>query len=101
MTKSIDHDDEPKHKHEHGPKEDERQRRPRREREDSGDDPKRHATIIERRWQGSPPPTAERYAKALQQWRKLPGAVSRPATDVTPPDEKRANTNSAGKESES
>ena len=62
MTKSIDHDDEPKHKHEHGPKEDERQRRPRREREDSGDDPKRHATIIERRWQGSPPPTAHRGA---------------------------------------
>ncbi len=54
-----------------------------REREDSGDDPKRHAAIIERRWLGSPPPTLERYARALRQWQALPGAVVRTATDVT------------------
>ncbi len=49
---------------------------------ESGDDAKRHASIIERRWLGSPPPTAERYALAVRQWHALPGAVIQPATDV-------------------
>ena len=61
----------------------ERKSRRDRDREESGDDPKRHASVIERRWLGSPPPTPELYARALQQWEKLPGAVSRPASDVT------------------
>jgi hypothetical protein len=44
--------------------------------------------IIDRRWLGSAPPTAERYARALRQWQALPGAVVRPATDVAqPPDD--------------
>lgn len=43
--------------------------------EGSGDDPRRHAAILALRWEGSPPPTAERYAHALKQWRALPGAV--------------------------
>lgn len=68
------HDGEHEHEHE---------RRSDREREDSGDDPRAHARIIERRWLGSPPPTAERYARALRQWHALPGAVAWPATDVT------------------
>jgi hypothetical protein len=51
--------------------------------EESGDDPKRHAAIIERRWLGSPPPTPELYARALRQWQALPGAVVRPAANVT------------------
>ena len=83
-------------------------RHPEHEREESGDDPKRHASIIERRWQGSPPPTAERYAKALKQWQNLPGAVKGPATDVTgagekgPAGDKRhPDDNSAGMEKES
>jgi hypothetical protein len=106
MAKSKDHDDdpkrEPKDKYEPGRKhEGGRRPHPGYEREETGDDPARHASIIERRWQGSPAPTAERYAKALQQWQKLPGAVSRPATDVTPPDEKPANTNPTGEESKS
>jgi hypothetical protein len=54
------------------------------EREESGDNPERHARIIERRWLGSPPPTAELYANALRQWLALPGAVMRPASEVTP-----------------
>jgi hypothetical protein len=54
-----------------------------RDREDSGDDPLRHAQIIQRRWLGSPPPTFERYARAFRQWQRLPGAVVRPATTVT------------------
>ena len=66
-------------KHEHGRHEHER--RTDRHREESGDDPRRHARIINRRWLGSPPPTAERYALAIQQWHALPGAVLWPATD--------------------
>jgi len=58
-------------------------RRRREHREESGDDPRRHARILQHRWEGSPPPTAERYARALQQWRALPGAVVSPGALVT------------------
>jgi hypothetical protein len=34
------------------------------------------------RWLGSEPPTAEAYARALQQWRQLPGAVGVTAADL-------------------
>jgi hypothetical protein len=82
------------------PPEDERRSRPhradperdRRERErdpdwdDSGDDPLRHARIIERRFLGSVPPTPALYARALQQWLALPGAVVRSVSDVAPPE---------------
>ena len=61
-----------RHPHEHHP-----------EREHTGDSPRKHAEIIERRWLRSPRPTHERYARAIQQWHALPGAVLRPATDVT------------------
>ena len=75
-SKDHDHEDENEHKHERGHRhEHEHHRHPEREPEESGDDPKRHASIIARRWQGSVPPTAERYARALQQWQNLPGAV--------------------------
>jgi hypothetical protein len=37
---------------------------------------------LAKRWTGSAPPTAEAYARALRQWRQLPGAVVTPATDV-------------------
>jgi hypothetical protein len=33
------------------------------------------------RWLGSAPPTAEAYARALAQWRQLPGAVSGAPSD--------------------
>jgi hypothetical protein len=69
---------EPK-RHQH---ENEHKRSPERDREYSGDDPKAHAAILERRWLGSPPPSMARYALALRQWRQLPGAVVRPATDI-------------------
>jgi hypothetical protein len=45
-----------------------------RERHKSGDDPQKHAAILERRWIGSEPPTLERYVHALAQWRALSGA---------------------------
>ena len=61
-------------------------RRPdeKRREEKGGDDPARHARIQSRRWLGSPPPTAERYARALRQWRALPGAVVDPGTGMAP-----------------
>ncbi len=81
------------------PPEDEREREQERERErerehkhrehereypykDIGDDPARHAKILERRWLNSPPPTPARYARALKQWQALPGAVARSASDI-------------------
>jgi hypothetical protein len=64
----------------HGP---EHLRRHQHERENSGDDPLRHTEIIARRWLGSPPPTFDRYAKALKQWSALPGAVTGPIADET------------------
>ena len=53
------------------------------EEKDVGDNPAMHARIIARRWLGSPPPTAERYARALRQWQALPGAVVSLATVLT------------------
>jgi hypothetical protein len=34
------------------------------------------------RWLGSAPPTAEAYARALAQWRQLPGAIGVTTTDL-------------------
>jgi hypothetical protein len=107
--KDHDNDREPKDKYEPGPKHGGPDRRhPGHEEEESGDDPKRHASIIERRWQGSPPPTAELYARALQQWQNLPGAVGNQPPDLTgaankpaAPDAKPGPTTSAEEESES
>jgi hypothetical protein len=75
-SKHPDHDREHEHRHEH-------ERHQHGDREEGGDDPRAHSNIIERRWLGSPPPSPERYALAVQQWQALPGAVARPATDVT------------------
>jgi hypothetical protein len=69
-----------------------RSRTPGEHRAESGDDPLRHAMILQRRWLGSPPPTAGRYARALAQWRALPGAVVSPGTGMT-------TTSDAGDES--
>lgn len=44
-----------------------------------------HQEILERRLRGGPQPTPEEYARALEQWKNLPGSVIRPPTDVTPP----------------
>jgi hypothetical protein len=76
MYERENHKREKRHEHDH-------EHRREHDREESGDDPRRHALIIARRWLGSPPPTADRYARAIQQWHALPGAVVTPATDVT------------------
>jgi hypothetical protein len=40
---------------------------------------------VTRRWAGSPPPTAEAYARAEHQWRQLPGAVITIPSDLGAP----------------
>jgi hypothetical protein len=79
----------PKHPdHDHDHDDDDYDRRSRGHKEESGDNPARHASIIERRWLGSVPPTPELYERALRQWQALPGAVARPAAAEVPPAEK-------------
>jgi len=75
----LRHEEAERERHEHE-REHERERESRRE--GSGDDPRRHAAILALRWEGSPPPTAERYAHALRQWRALPGAVVQMAPEI-------------------
>lgn len=60
-------------------------RHPHGRKEESGDDPARHASIIARRWLDSAEPTTERYARSLQQWQALPGAVVQAAAAVVAP----------------
>jgi hypothetical protein len=43
-----------------------------------------HEEIIARRM-GEEPPSVDAYSRALEQWKKLPGSVIRPPTDVHPP----------------
>jgi hypothetical protein len=45
---------------------------------------KLHEEIIERRM-GEESPSVDAYSRALEQWKKLPGSVVRPPTDVRPP----------------
>jgi hypothetical protein len=45
---------------------------------------KLHEEIIARRL-GEEPPSVDAYSRALEQWKKLPGSVIRPPTDVHPP----------------
>ena len=45
-----------------------------------------HVQIMERHFAGGPAPTQELLAVALDQWRRLPGSIVRPPTDITLPD---------------
>lgn len=40
------------------------------------------AAIRGERWEGSAPPTAQAFANALAQWRRLPGAIGATASDL-------------------
>jgi hypothetical protein len=56
-----------------------------------------HKEILKRRMRGGPEPTPEDYARALEQWKKLPGSVVRPPTDVTlPPQEEPSGPSGQG-----
>jgi hypothetical protein len=71
---------QPRHEDEHERHEDNEQPRRRR----MGREHAVHQEIIERRLGGGAPATPEAYAKALEEWRQLPGSVVRPATDEKP-----------------
>ena len=46
-----------------------------------------HEEIVRKRLEGGKPPTADTYARALEQWHKLPGSIVRPPSDINPPTE--------------
>jgi len=50
--------------------------------EDEGEEHEVHQEILERRMRGGPKPTRESYERALEQWKKIPGSVVRPPTDI-------------------
>jgi len=45
------------------------------------DDPEEHLEIERQRFRGGLPPTSERYARAREQWYRLPGSLVRPPMD--------------------
>jgi hypothetical protein len=45
------------------------------------DDPGEHLEIERRRFRNGLPPTPELYARARDQWRRLPGSLVRPPMD--------------------
>ena len=49
---------------------------------EDGNEHRLHLDIIAARWVGSAAPTAQAYAKALAQWRKLPGVIATSATEL-------------------
>jgi hypothetical protein len=63
-----------------GPRE--RREHEREDHREEGRDREVHLAIIAARWVGSIPPTAQAYARALAQWRQLPGALVTAATDL-------------------
>lgn len=62
-------------------------------REHPYDNPKEHREIENRRFQGGLLPTPELYARAREQWYRLPGSVVRPSMDpvVGEPDNGKEN----------
>ena len=71
----------PKREHENDEHDDRDQPKHPRARRD-GKDRKVILDITARRMAGGAPATPQAYANALAQWRKLPGAVMSPPTDV-------------------
>jgi len=49
-----------------------------------------HREILERRMRGGAEPTPEEYSQALEEWKKLPGSVVRPPTDIKHKPEKES-----------
>jgi hypothetical protein len=73
----------PKREHDHDKHRDrEKHEHPRARRD--GKDRQVILDITARRMAGGVPATPQAYAKALEQWRKLPGAVMSPPTDLRP-----------------
>jgi len=51
-------------------------------RDPDADPVKVHRDYVERRLRGGAPPSPEAYARALEQWHRLPGSVSTPTSEV-------------------
>ena len=56
---------------------------PRPQRDFETDPVEVHRDYVRRQLEGGAPATPEAYARALEQWHKLPGAVRVPATELT------------------
>jgi hypothetical protein len=69
-----EHDDRPRGSHRGDDRHEHR-------REEPYDDPFEHREIENRRFHGGLPPTPELYARAREQWYRLPGSVVRPSMD--------------------
>jgi hypothetical protein len=71
-------------KHEHGPREpkDRGPEEAERAHPHLGTERRIHVEIVRRWWEGSEPPSPEAYARALKQWRQLPGSIVTTATDI-------------------
>jgi hypothetical protein len=67
-----DHDHDHDHDHEHAREHSDRR----------GRDFPVFSKTVGARWRGSAEPTAQAYARALAQWRRLPGAIGATATDL-------------------
>ena len=48
-----------------------------------------HRDYVERRLGGGAPPSPQAYDRALEQWHELPGAVSRPPSEIKGEEAKR------------
>jgi len=55
-------------------------------RDEPYDDPAEHLEIENLRFLGGLPPTPELYARAREQWYRLPGSIVRPSMDPVIPD---------------
>jgi hypothetical protein len=53
-----------------------------RQRNPDADPVKIHREYVERRLGGGAPATQEAYARAVEQWHQLPGAVRKPPTEL-------------------
>jgi hypothetical protein len=60
-----------------------RRKRPARLDNPEADPVRIHREYVERRVSGGADATPEAYARAIEQWHQLPGAVSAPPTEVT------------------
>jgi hypothetical protein len=100
MAEGTTGEDEPENDEEEGEEKGEekgeraQKRPPRRRKPTLGNpdaDPVRiHREYVERRIGGGGEPSPEAYARALEQWHQLPGAVSRPPTELTSAEAERA-----------
>jgi hypothetical protein len=76
-----------------------KQERPPRLGNPDADPVKIHREYVERRVGRGGPATPEAYARALEQWHKLPGAVSTPPTEVRADDAQSLPKEGEGAES--